>query len=368
MGTSVETDGKQPGMALLSFAHGHQSGWANTFKASGQVQCRCVWDEDPLRGQTAAQQLGIPYFAKLEDALGFDGVTAVTICSTNDAHADLAVAAARAGKDIMMQKPMATTLADCDRIVEAVEQAGVLYYQSHNLRYDPVHLKIKDLVDSGTIGTVGLARRRHSHAFALTNQALLDRMHLADPVKAGGGAFMDEGAHTALWFLWMFGRPESVTGIVSTKLSQQLPGVEEAGVLLYRYSNGMIGVHQSSWVELASTSTIEIFGDQGTIVADGTDITSARVRDAAQPALRIWHEDPRSLNGTLPRGTPIGHWEVSEAQLPANRLTGTAEAFIHLLTTRQPSPADARTGRIAVAMVLAGYKASVEGHEIPVER
>ena len=113
----------------------------------------------------------------------------------------------------MMQKPMATTLADCDRIVAAVERAGVLYYQSHNLRFDPVHQEIKRRVEGHELGRLSLARRRHSHAFALLNPAILEWM--SDPRQGGGGAFMDEGAHVALWFLWMFGAPRSVMGMVA---------------------------------------------------------------------------------------------------------------------------------------------------------
>ena len=115
---------------------------------------------------------------------------------------------------------------------------------------------------------------------------------MQDPVQGGGGAFMDEGAHVALWFLWMFGRPEAVTGFVSTALTEQQPGVEDGGVLLYRYASGMIGIHQSSWVELASTSTVEISGDRGVIVATGTDITAARSMSGDEPPLRIWRHNP----------------------------------------------------------------------------
>ena len=115
--------GNPPGIALLSFAHGHQNGWANVFRADRRVRVCCAWDDNAARGRIAAEKLGIPLVPRLEDALAYAGVTAVTICSTNDAHADLAVAAAGAGKDIMLQKPMATTLADCDRIVNAVTAA-----------------------------------------------------------------------------------------------------------------------------------------------------------------------------------------------------------------------------------------------------
>jgi predicted dehydrogenase len=351
-----------PGIALLSFAHGHQAGWARVFQADDRVRLACVWDEDPARGRLAAEKLGIPFLPRLDDALGYADVTAVTICSTNDAHTDLAVAAARAGKDIMLQKPMATTLTDCDRIVAAVEDAGVRFYQSHNLRFDPVHQEIKRVVETGEIGRIAIARRRHSHPFALTNQQLLDAMDLADPVKAGGGAFMDEGAHVALWFLWMFGAPKSVTGIVTTSLTPQQPDVEDNGVLLYRYADGMIGVHQSSWTELASTSTIELSGDQGVLVATGTDITTSRSAIAGEPPLRIWRHRAEASAGTP------GEWVTSPVQLAANRGAGTAQAFVNMLTGSGPSPCDASTARTAVAMVLAGYASSREGRAMPVER
>jgi predicted dehydrogenase len=352
-----------PGIALLSFAHGHQNGWANVFRVDPRVYLRCVWDEQPERGRAAADKLGLPFVPQLDDVLGDASVNAVTICSTNDAHADLAVAAARAGKDIMLQKPMATSLADCDRIVAAVEAAGVRFYQSHNLRFDPVHQEIKRIVDAREIGRIAIARRRHSHAFALLNRKLLDDLSLTDLARSGGGAFMDEGAHVALWYLWMFGAPQSVMGMVATRLTEQQPGVEDNGVLLYRYADGMIGLHQSSWTELASTSTIELSGDQGVVVATGTDISASRSASAEESPLRIWRRRP-----AVTAGVPVEEWLVPSVQLPANRMTGTAQAFAEMLAGGGPSPCDARTARTAVAMVLAGYASSREGREMPVAR
>ena len=361
------------GIALLGFAHPHQRGWATSFQESRHVQVACAWDDDQGRGEAAAAALGVPFDADLDAVLGRDDVQAVTICSTNDTHAALAVAAAQAGKDIMVQKPMATTLADCDRIVAAGEAAGVRYYQSHNLRFDPVHQEIKRLVAVGEVGRIATVRRRHSHAFALLQPAVLDWMR--DPVHGGGGAFMDEGAHVALWFLWMFGMPEAVTGFVSTTLTEQRPGVEDGGVLLYRYASGMIGIHQSSWAELASTSTVEISGDRGVIVATGTDITAARSMSGDEPALRVWRHNPGGpAAGAGPvapdQPNPTGHWDYPPVALPRSRLQGTAEAFIRMLVEGTPSPADAYTARTAVEMVLAGYRSSREGRtvELPLPR
>jgi predicted dehydrogenase len=363
---SSKQDRSRPGIALLSFAHGHQNGWANGFKQDDRVRVVCAWDDDAPRGRAAAEKLGVPFVESLEDVLGRDDVQAVTICATNDAHADLAVAAANAGKHIMMQKPMATTIADCDRIVEAVERKGVLYYQSHNLRFDPVHQEIKRLVEAGEIGRIAVARRRHSHAFSLLNPQVLEWM--SDPVTGGGGSFMDEGAHVTLWFLWMFGAPRSVMGMVTSTVPGQKPGVEDGGVLLYRYANGMIGVHQSGWTELASTSTIEISGDKGTIVCNGTDISSFRSRDPNEAPLRVWRNnfagpagDPGRTGGAT---AATGEWIAPDVQLPQNRVAGTPRAFVDLLVNGGPSPAGARTARTAVEMVLAGYQSSREGREV----
>jgi predicted dehydrogenase len=364
----------RPGIALLSFAHGHQRGWANVFKSDERVRLVCAWDEHPARGRDAAERLGVPFVEQLAEALGRSDVDAVTICSTNNTHADLGVAAARAGKHVMMQKPMATTVADCDRIVEAVEAAGVLYYQSHNLRFDPVHQELKRFVDAGEIGHVALARRRHSHAFALLHPQTLRENGLTDPRLSGGGAFMDEGAHAALWFLWMFGAPLSVSGVVTTALTPQRRGIEDQGVLLYRYAGGMIGVHQSSWIELASTSTIELFGDRGVIVANGTDISSSRSMPSAEPPIRVWRHHPDGPPGdpTPNAPQPTGEWWSPDVRLArgGERVVGTARAFADLLVHGGPSPADARIGRTAVEMVLAGYQSSREGHEVklPLER
>ncbi|HEX2326750.1 MAG TPA: hypothetical protein VHQ00_15235, partial [Chloroflexota bacterium] len=135
--------------------------------------------------------------------------------------------------------------------------------------------------------------------------------------------------------------------------------IEDSGVLLYRYADGLIGVHQSSWTELAATTTVELFGDGGVLVASGTDISSSRSAPPGEPPLRIWR----------PAGDG-GHWETPPLQLPASRLSGTAGAFVDLLASaaegppKPASPASARVARTAVEMVLAGYQSSREGREV----
>ena len=264
-------------------------------------------------GRAPPEALGVPFEPALDRVLARADVQAVTICATNDAHADLAVAAAGAGKHVMMQKPMATTLADCDRIVEAVERAGVLYYQSHNLRFDPVHQAIGRRVDAGALGRLALARRRHSHAFALLNPTILEWMR--DPLPAAGGAFMDEGAHVALWFLWMFGAPALGDGdgrhLPCPPRRPASKTTASCSTATGRNGDGLIGVHQSSWTELAATTTVELFGDGGVLVAGGTDISSSRSAPLGRaPPAHLAPQPPPAGDRPAPAHRSHRPWET----------------------------------------------------------
>lgn len=342
---------EQVGVALLSFAHGHQVAWARSLRRHPRAKLVACWDDDRQRGEAHARQLEVPFVPQLDGILARPDVQAVTVCAENDQHADIAVAAAHAGKHIMMQKPMATTIEDCDRIVQAVADSGVKYMQSFNLRFDSLHEKIWEVVSSGRLGRVAIVRRRHSHHFALRPD---DRARvlgwMADPSRSGGGALMDEGAHAALWFVWMFGPPQSVTGTIATIVAD-LP-VEDNAVLVYQWRDGMIGVHQSSWTEVAGEATVEIFGERGTLVATGTDIASGRFISEGAKVLKI-------------AAAGSDHWEYVDVPVVKARSELVAAPFIDCIVEDRPSPVPAEWGRAAVEMVLGGYRSARDGRRIP---
>jgi 1,5-anhydro-D-fructose reductase (1,5-anhydro-D-mannitol-forming) len=350
----------RPGVALLGFAHGHQGMWGRVLAADPRVDVVCAWDDDEARGRRGAKGAGVPFEPDLDAVLARDDVTAVTICSYTDQHAEHAIAAARAGKDIMMQKPMTTTAEDCDRIVEAVEAAGVRFYQAHNLRFDPVHQAVKRLYDEGGLGRVSAVRRRQAHHFALLPQDILGWFR--DPERAGGGVLMDEGAHAALWFLWMFGPPSSVSAV----LSGGKPGAEETGIVTLRYPDGMVGTLHASWVEPAGPDTVELYGDAGVLVASGTDIASGRSRPPGGAAVRVWRPKADGPLEPGPKDPPeaCGAWEALDVAPPKMRVFGAVRAFADLLVRGGPSPADATVGRDAVRLILAAYRSAREGREV----
>jgi predicted dehydrogenase len=218
---------------------------------------------------------------------------------------------------------------------------------------------VQRLVDAGAVGRVNVVRRRHSHHFALRAE---DRANvlgfMTDPVRAGGGALMDEGAHVTLWFLWMFGQPRRVTALLRTTV----PGlaVEDNAALLYDFPDGPIGIHQTSWTEVAGEATTEIFGDRGTIVQTGADIASTRPlgEDAARiRPLKLFRAE-------------TGAWEHPDVPLLLNRSALVAPPFLDMLVDDAPSPVPVRVARMGVEMLLAAYRSAREGRavELPLAR
>src|SRR5438105_4358935 len=120
-----------------------------------------AWDDNSERGARQAEKFGMAFTPHLEDLLGNSEIQAVIVASETNRHAGLCVAAAEAGKAILLQKPMATTLADCDRIIAAVERSGVHFQMAFQMRCDPVNQRMAAMVRTGALGKVGTVRRRH---------------------------------------------------------------------------------------------------------------------------------------------------------------------------------------------------------------
>ncbi len=196
---------------LLSFAHYHAGFWAEAVANHPEARLAGVWDDDRARGEAAAARHGTRYFAELGALLR--ECDAVGVTSETVRHADLVEEAARAGVHILCEKPMAATLADCDRIQRAVEASGVVFMQNFPKRFDPVNIELVARVQRGDLGQVVLVRIRHGHGGGHQPEFL--RQWFVDPNLAGGGSLLDEGVHAADFLLWLLGPPERVTAVVS---------------------------------------------------------------------------------------------------------------------------------------------------------
>lgn len=331
--------------AILSFAHYHANFWAEAFLEEADVELAAIWDDDEMRGREAAEKFGVPFVASLDEAIG--AADAVAICSENSRHANLVEAAASAGKPILCEKPIAATLAQADRIVDAVAASGVLYMQSFPKRLDPVSHELKATIDSGRLGRIHLVRIRHGHFYGLADD-FRDRWYV-DPERGGGGALLDEGIHAADLLCWLFGMPESVVATTANVL----PGlkVEDGATALFSYANGMTAEIASSFLFAAADTSIEVYGTRGTVLISGVDLAS---RDISEAGFMRSYSDEQGER----------RW-VTDDIVPRFKLGRfhhqNAIEFVRCIKGRLAPPATAKDGRNALLLVLRAYEAARTG-------
>lgn len=343
------------GIGILSHAHGHVNTYCRVMQDFEDVRLAATWDDNVERGHTAADSFGLDFRDNPEAVVDDPAIDAVIIASETNRHADHVELAAAAGKHILLQKPMATTLADCDRIVKAVADSGVKFSMAFQMRHDPVNRKIRDLLAENAVGKISMIRRRHC-INVLLNEAFVNgpsRWHM-DPV-ANIGMFFDDATHAADWFFWLFGQPESVVAEIDQVVTDVSP--DDNGAAIYRFREGEIGILLNSSTTVAGVNTTEIYGTEGTIVQDYGDAPSTSA--------------PRAIEASPLRLIRTGDKEWTEFQMPiptaqSERIAAIPRPFVDYVRDihHEHEHVPAEDGRVSVEMVLGAYRSAAEGRRV----
>ncbi|MFF2482770.1 Gfo/Idh/MocA family protein [Paenibacillus sp. NPDC058071] len=262
-------------IGIVSFWHVHAWDYTKQALAHAGAEVSAVWDEDPARGQEAADKLNVPFFSNLDEMLQYEALDGIIVTSPTNQHEEIMVKAAQAGKHIFTEKVVSTTLRGANQILDAVEQAGVKLTVSLPRLNDRYTLAIEQLLEKETLGQITLVRVRLSHNGA-TAEWLPE--HFYNLEQCGGGALIDLGCHPMyLTRLFLGGLPTEVStqyGYVTGK------DVEDNAVSLLRGANGAIGIVEAGFVNAHSPFTIEVHGTKGTLLY-GTPEEKLLVRSSA---------------------------------------------------------------------------------------
>ncbi len=337
-------------VGVLGFAHGHVNAYCSLWREKPELGVELVagWDRQSDRLATAVETHKINGCNSPHDLLR--EVDAVVIASETAFHADLVELAASAGKAIVLQKPMALTMAEADRIVAAVERAQVPFTLAWQMRVDPQNIQIKDLLAAGTLGKVLMVRRRHGLGVHLWP----DFAHTwhNDP-QLNRDIWADDAAHAIDFVLWLLGVPTTVTAEIETLLDTEIPN--DNGIAIFRYSGGPLAEVVCSFTCPAHENTVEIVCSKGTIIQNYGDVPSCNVpRPAGSPGLK-WFD------------TASGNWTLSEIPSPAThfeRIASLAAPLAAFMQGDRPAIATAEEGRTALRMVLATYVSAREGKRV----
>jgi predicted dehydrogenase len=228
-----------------------------------------VWDEQPARGAEWAKALGVAFEADLGKLLARTDVEAVVVDAPTSLHCEVMVAAAKAGKHIFTEKAMAPTVRECQQIAAAVRQAEVKFLISMPQRTSPVTLLAKKLVDDGVLGQVSLVRLRNGHNGSSGNWL---PGYWYDEATAGGGAMMDLGCHPMYTASYLLGKPARISSIYNTLTGKP---VEDNAVNVIEFRNQAVAVVETSFVSFNTPGAFEIYGTDGTFLANGGEVKLA---------------------------------------------------------------------------------------------
>jgi len=233
------------------------------------IQLVAVMDVVADRAKAAAEQYGARAYTNLEDLLKDQDVEAVHVCTPHSLHADQMVAAAEAGKHVLVEKPMALMLSDCDRMIKACEQAGKILMVGQVMRYSPVNRKIREMIAQGAIGKVGhLIRRRYSYFNTLEPGSRYPAWYL--DLKVGGICVLyGFGSHEYDILHWYLNSPVTKVYAQGTESTELYRGQKDSYTAVMNHANGAVSVLSQSVVCHSSAHDQYIIGSEGSMMLSG---------------------------------------------------------------------------------------------------
>ena len=237
-------------IGMLSFAHLHADSYADNLKRMPGVEIAGIWNEDAAVGQERAAHFGAPFFASAEELLD-QGLDGVIICSANVHHRPLVELAAGRTPAILCEKPIATTLADAQAIIDICRATKTRLQIAFPVRFTPTVQALKRQIDAGELGEIYSAK--------CTNHGSMPGRWFVNKELAGGGAVIDHTVHVidVLRWLWKTDVTEVYAEIGDSLLHPGL-GIDDAGMLSFRLANGIFGTLDTSW---SRPSSYTIWGD-----------------------------------------------------------------------------------------------------------
>ncbi len=214
-------------------------------------------DADPARALAVAARFGIADRpATVSALLGLPGLDAVAVCTPPATHADVAEQVLAAGKHLFLEKPLAPSASDCDRIVRAAMHAGVRATVGFNLRQHRLLIRARARIQAGALGTLQLMRSSFTTDIRLRSalSAWRDRRHL------GGGVLLELAVHHFDLWRWLTGREVEEVHAWSTGEDTD----DSAAVATARLSGGLLATAQLSERTVVQNE-IEILGDAGSV-------------------------------------------------------------------------------------------------------
>jgi UDP-N-acetyl-2-amino-2-deoxyglucuronate dehydrogenase len=308
------------------------------------AQLVAVGHYDPTRFSEISAKFGVPCLS-LEELLAHPAVDVICICTPSGQHAAQTIAAAQAGKHVLVEKPMALSLADADAMIAVCAQAGVKLGVVLQRRAEPLFQRIQHAIQAGDLGslTLGIITIPYHRSQSYYAQANWRGTWTLD----GGGVLMNQGIHLVDLLTWYMGDPVQVQAYADT-LQRDIE-VEDTLVATLRFPNAALATITATTTAIPGfPHRVEIYGTGGSVQVEGESVARWELADPGKatvepPEIGI----PASAGaGGDPRGiAPTGHIALFRD-------------FIQAVRHDRLPQVDGAEGRRSLATVLAIYQAA----------
>lgn len=316
------------------------------------------------RAQTFAGVYGVSAYENLTYMIQAEEVDAVIVCTPHPAHATAAVEAARAHVHILVEKPLAANLSDCDAIIEAARthnvKAGVI---SQRRFYEPVQ-RIKRAIDAGKIGKPVLG---HVMMYGWRDKAYYD----SDPWRGtwdaeGGGVLVNQAPHQLDLLQWYMGPIESLFGYWGN-LNHPYIEVEDTAVAVLRFKNGGLGnILVSNAQKPGIYGKVHVHGENGASVGvqtEGGAMFIAGMSDIQEPPFNdIWTIPGEEASLTAWQAADRRAFEAVEPQV--HYIQRQIEDFVSAIRDDRPPLVTVKAGRVTTEIFTALYRSQQTGQPV----
>ncbi len=232
------------------------------FQKAANSALVAVMRRDAALAEDYARRHGVPrWYADAQALIADPEVDAVYVATPPASHMEYALACARAGKPVYVEKPMARTLAECEAMIDACRSASVPLFVAYYRRTLPRFLKIKELVESGALGDVRLVTVTLHQKPAADDADPVKRPWRVVPEIAGGGKFLDLASHTLDFLDYLLGPIVRVKGMAGNQAGLYL--AEDIVTATWEFASGVLGTGAWCFTAHSDLDVTEIVGSRG---------------------------------------------------------------------------------------------------------
>ncbi|MYL56022.1 gfo/Idh/MocA family oxidoreductase [Virgibacillus halodenitrificans] len=267
-----------------------------------------VCDKVPSTMEFYKEEYDAQPYTDLEQMLEKENIDIVCICTPSGFHASIAIQIAEAKKHIIVEKPIAMTMKDTDKIINACNVNNVKLAVVHPNRFRPVVQELRQIMNRGLLGEI-------SHASCIVNwnrnQEYYDQAPWRGTKQYDGGVLMNQAIHNLDLLLWFMGTPEQVFSMEATRFRKI--EAEDVSIGTIKFDSGALGTVEASTTVYPKNyeESITIFGDKGTVKIGGTNalyFEHLNIMDMTDTEI----EDLKESIKADPWGTPGHQWIIED--------------------------------------------------------